>query len=89
VLPYAGGGTISISSALEEERGEIEILSSDTGKALTDDRIRNIFKPSFSTRYTATGLSFAIIRNILESHSGRIRVASEFGIGNTFRIICR
>jgi hypothetical protein len=82
-----GGGTISISSALEEERGEIEILSSDTGKALTDDRIRNIFKPSFSTRYTATGLSFAIIRNILESHSGRIRVASEFGIGNTFRII--
>jgi hypothetical protein len=81
------GGTISISSVLEEGRGEIEIVSSDTGKALSDVRIRNIFKPSFSTRYTATGLSFAIIRNILESHGGRIRVASEFGIGNTFRII--
>jgi len=81
------GGSISISSALAEERGEIEILSADTGTALTDDRIRNIFKPSFSTRNTVTGLSFAIIRNILESHGGRIRVASEFGIGNTFRII--
>jgi len=81
------GGTISISSVVEEERGEIEVLSADTGKALTDDRIRNIFKPAFSTRHTVTGLSFAIIRNILESHGGRIRVTSEFGIGNTFRII--
>ena len=81
------GGTISISSAVEEERGEIEISSADTGEALTDDRIRNIFKPSFSTRHTVTGLSFAIIRNILESHGGRIRVTSEFGVGNTVRII--
>lgn len=80
-------GMICISSSLREERGEIEILSADTGMALTDDRIRNIFKPAFSTRHTATGLSFAIIRNILESHGGRIKVTSEFGIGNIIHII--
>lgn len=81
------GGAICISGAVKEERGEVEILCSDTGDALTDDRIRNIFKPSFSTKHTVTGLSLAIVRNILESHGGRVRVTSEFGIGNCFRII--
>ncbi|HYQ47686.1 MAG TPA: ATP-binding protein, partial [Thermodesulfovibrionales bacterium] len=81
------GGAINISATTKEERGEIEILCCDTGSALTDDRIRNIFKPSFSTKSSATGLSLAIARNILESHGGRIRVSSEFGIGNSFRII--
>jgi signal transduction histidine kinase len=81
------GGAISISSAVDEARGEVEILCSDTADALTDDRIRNIFKPSFSTKHTVTGLSLAIVRNILESHGGRVRVTSEFGIGNSFRII--
>jgi len=81
------GGAISISGAVKEERGEVEILCSDTGDALTDDRIRNIFKPSFSTKHTVTGLSLAIVRNILESHGGRVRVTSEFGIGNCFHII--
>ncbi|NJD55187.1 MAG: HAMP domain-containing protein [Nitrospirae bacterium] len=81
------GGVINISATLKEERGEVEILCCDTGGALTDDRIRSIFKPSFSTKHTVTGLSLAIVRNILESHGGRIRVSSEFGIGNSFRII--
>jgi hypothetical protein len=81
------GGAISISAAVKEERGEVEILCSDTGDALTDDKIRNIFKPSFSTKHTVTGLSLAIVRNILESHGGRVGVTSEFGTGNCFRII--
>jgi signal transduction histidine kinase len=81
------GGAISISSAVDEARGEVEILCSDTADALTDDRIRDIFKPSFSTKHTVTGLGLAIVRNILESHGGRVRVTSEFGIGNSFRII--
>jgi len=81
------GGAISISASIKEERGEAEILCSDTGDALTDDRIRNIFKPSFSTKHTVTGLGLAIVRNILESHGGRVRVTSEFGIGNCFHII--
>ena len=81
------GGAINISAMPREERGEVEILCCDTGGAMTDDRIRSIFKPSFSTKNTVTGLSLAIVRNILESHGGRIRVSSEFGIGNAFRII--
>jgi signal transduction histidine kinase len=81
------GGAIIISAAVEEERGEVEIFFSDTADALTDETIKTIFKPSFSTKHTVTGLSLAIVRNILESHGGRVRITSEFGIGNRFHII--
>jgi signal transduction histidine kinase len=81
------GGQIEVSTVLDQERDEIGIFSTDTGQAMTGDRIRGIFKPSFSTRHSTAGLSLAIGRNIVESHGGRVRVESGFGIGNTFHII--
>ncbi len=81
------GGTITVSTMHDSEKAEIRILCADTARALTPDNIRNIFKPSFSTKYTGSGLGLAVSRNIIESHGGRIRVESEPGIGNFFHII--
>jgi signal transduction histidine kinase len=81
------GGTITVSTMYDHEKGEIRIISADTARALTDENIRNIFKPSFSTKHTGSGLGLAVSRNIVESHCGRIRVESEPGIGNFFHII--
>ena len=81
------GGTITVSTMHDREKNEIMIVSADTARALTPEKIRNIFKPSFSTKYTGSGLGLAVSRNIVESHCGRIRVESESGIGNFFHII--
>lgn len=81
------GGTITISTRYDRDKDEIRIISADTACALTAENIRNIFKPSFSTKYTGSGLGLAVSRNIVESHRGRIRVESEPGIGNFFHII--
>ncbi len=81
------GGAITVSTMHERKKDEIRIISADSAHALTDENIRNIFKPSFSTKYTGSGLGFAVSRNIVESHGGRIRVESEPGIGNFFHII--
>jgi hypothetical protein len=81
------GGAITVSTMHDREKNEIMIVSADTARALTPEKIRNIFKPSFSTKYTGSGLGLAVSRNIVESHCGRIRVESESGIGNFFHII--
>jgi len=81
------GGTITVSTMHDREKNEIRIISADTARALTPEKIRNIFKPSFSTKYTGSGLGLAVSRNIVESHCGRLRVESEPGIGNFFHII--
>ncbi|MBI5846712.1 MAG: HAMP domain-containing protein [Nitrospirae bacterium] len=81
------GGMITVSTLYDPEKDEIRITSADTARAMTDENIRNIFKPSFSTKYTGSGLGLAVSRNIVESHNGRIRAESEPGIGNFFHII--
>jgi signal transduction histidine kinase len=81
------GGYITASTSHHEERDELEVLCSDSAQAMGTEKMRSIFKPSFSTKHSGTGLSLAISRNIVENHGGRIRVDSEVGIGNSFRII--
>ncbi len=81
------GGTITVSTLLDREKNELTIASADTARPLTHEKIRGIFKPSFSTKYTGSGLGLAVSRNIVESHDGRLRVESEPGIGNFFHII--
>jgi signal transduction histidine kinase len=81
------GGNIMVSTSSSREHDEIEVLCSDTAQAMGTEEIRSIFKPSFSTKHSGTGLSLAISRNIVQNHGGRIRVESEVGIGNSFHII--
>ena len=81
------GGNIMVSTSYCQERDEIEILCSDTAQAMATEKIRSIFKPSFSTKHSGTGLSLAISRNIVQNHGGRIRVESQVGVGNSFHII--
>jgi signal transduction histidine kinase len=77
--------TISGEAILEEEVIRIEF--EDTGTGITQDAIERIFDPFFTTRDTGIGLGLAVVKRILENHSGSIECRSEEERGTTFTII--
>jgi len=81
------GGVMTIASHNKPQSNEVEITLSDTRERMTEEDLRNVFKPKFSTKHLGTGLGLAISRNIIEAHKGRIQLESSKGAGNIFRVI--
>ncbi len=81
------GGTLTVATHHREDKGEIEIAFSDTGRGIPEEKLKDVLKPFFSSQQLGTGLKLAISRNIVENHNGRIEVMSRPGLGSTFSII--
>jgi len=81
-----GRGTITV--AIRENASDIYIDVSDTGKGISKQHIRQVFKPGFTTKKRGWGLGLSLSRRIIEQyHQGQLFVKnSEAGKGTTFRI---
>lgn len=79
-------GTVTIATYVHE--GKLVIDISDTGKGMTDDQIKNIFNPFFTTKPVGegTGLGLSVSIGIVKEHKGNITVRSVVGEGSTFTI---
>jgi len=87
-----GSGRMFITVDTDPKSGMSEISVRDTGSGIPAEKLRKIFDPFFSTKQVdeqgqgGTGLGLALCREIIESHKGRIRVASTVGKGTTFTL---
>lgn len=81
------GGTLKVTTNYWKDKGEIEIVFSDTGRGIPEEKLKDVLKPFFSSQQLGTGLKLALCRNIVENHKGRIDAVSELGVGSTFSII--
>ena len=81
-----GSGTVTIlMSSKEKDKAVISI--SDTGTGLVEDDVDKIFNLDFTTKEKGLGLGLALAHEIIQAHSGEIRVQSAPGTGTIFEIV--
>ena len=78
------GGTMTISTSIEEDYFVVKIQ--DTGVGIPEEDIIRIFDPFFSTKSMGVGLGLSIVYGIVVSHGGEISVESIWKRGTVFTI---
>ena len=78
------GGSLSISSELDQISSFLKLTFKDTGIGMDEETSKNLFNPFFTTKDKGVGLGMALTRKIVEDHRGMIEVASNKGEGTTF-----
>ncbi len=67
--------------------GEVIKLSiGDDGCGISEEYLKQIFDPYFTTKHTGSGLGLATVHSIISKHNGTISVDSKFDVGTTFTI---
>ena len=84
-----GKGEIKVD--IKENQHDIFLDVTDTGKGISLNNTRSVFKPGFTTKKRGWGLGLSLSKRIIEQyHKGQIFVkSSELGKGTTFRIILK
>ncbi len=80
------GGTLDISTALEDDHVTIEIA--DNGPGIHPDHLPRVFDPFFTTKPVGkgTGLGLSICYGIINKMGGNIDVKSAIDVGTVFKI---
>lgn len=83
----SAGTDVNLNCEIGPEALRIEVI--DRGTGITDDVMPHIFDPFFSTKgqlKEGMGLGLSVTRNLVESLSGTIDVATKVGEGTTFNV---
>lgn len=64
----------------------VNIEITDTGPGMSEEVMRRLFVPFFTTKDKGSGLGLAVSYGIIESHGGIIEAESDIGQGSTFRV---
>lgn len=81
------GGTLTIQTCAEGDR--ILLVVEDTGTGMTQETMKQLFIPFFTTKAIGqgTGLGLSVAHGIVTSHGGTIRAESQVGKGSRFVVV--
>lgn len=78
---------VSLKDALPLDNGNYVRLSiKDQGVGVSEEHLKKIFDPYFTTKQKGSGLGLATSYSIIKRHRGYIMVKSEISVGTTFHI---
>lgn len=87
------GGQVRIGVTFDEATNEVVLSIRDTGSGIAPEVLPKIFDPFFSTKTGpdasgkgGTGVGLSSCKEIIDAHSGRVRVESTLGKGTAFII---
>jgi signal transduction histidine kinase len=81
-----GGGRLTASTKAGPNKQGVEIRLEDTGEGIDSENLKKIFNPFFTTKEKGSGLGLPIVKSIIESHQGAIRIDSVMGQGTAVTI---
>ena len=76
-MPERGQIQIKITS----DNNTVTIFFKDEGPGISEDVLNKIWNPFFTTKSQGTGLGLGIVKNIIESHKGRIHIRNRSSAG--------
>lgn len=76
-----------ISIAISRSDENVRVRVEDNGCGMSEDQLRNMFKPFYTTKAHGTGLGLVIVRKLLAAMHGSIEVTSRKDSGTAIDII--
>jgi signal transduction histidine kinase len=81
------GGSITVRGHLDQDTGSIALAVADTGRGMSSEIRDRLFSANaVSTKKGGTGLGTKIVKDVVDTHKGKIWVESEPGGGTTFQL---
>ncbi len=68
------------------QKGDLVVSVSDNGCGMDENTLKHLFDPFFTTKMDGTGLGLAVVKSVIESHQGQIKVSSKQAKGSQFEI---
>lgn len=79
------GGQIDVMIA-QKDKNHLCVSIKDRGSGISEDKIKRLGQPFYTTKERGTGLGLMVSYKIIEEHRGSIEVQSIVGRGTTFQI---
>jgi len=70
----------------QKNGNHLEVIISDTGKGISEDDMKSIYNPFFSSKLFGAGMGLTIAHKIVKDHQGSMKVKSKLKEGTTFAI---
>ncbi|GIN66194.1 PAS domain S-box protein [Bacillus sonorensis] len=83
VMPDGGNVYVTIKP---KDDDHIIVSLTDEGIGMTEDKLKRLGEPFYTTKERGTGLGLMVSYKIIEEHNGKIEVESEEGKGTTFHL---
>jgi signal transduction histidine kinase len=85
VLKGKPGGEITVQAMTEGER--VLVTVQDNGPGIPEDKLKDVFRPFYTTKAEGTGLGLYITQQLVEKINARISIQSEVDVGTRFVIV--
>jgi two-component system sensor histidine kinase FlrB len=76
---------VEVAVGTEDSR-PLRVRVLDNGPGISSESLGRIFEPFYSTRRAGTGLGLAVVQAVVQSHGGRVEVASQPGRETVFTL---
>ncbi|WP_230199521.1 PAS domain-containing protein [Bacillus testis] len=78
------GGQLTVH--IRKDSTSVKVILRDTGTGISQEDLKKIGEPFFTTKESGTGLGMMMSFKIIETHRGKIEIESEKGKGTAFYI---